>query len=518
MTIPHLFAPPSPAYPTRRDFLRRAGNGFGSLALTSLLAQQGLLRDNAASAAVPVGNPMAPKPTHFASKVKSVIWLFMNGGPSQVDTWDYKPELAKRDGQELEGFDKNTGFFTAQVGPMMKSPYKFAQHGQCGAWVSEIFPQMARHVDKMAFLYSCWTDSNNHSPALFKINTGFARMGFPCVGSWITYGLGCESQNLPAFVVMYDTLGRGIPKGHAQNWGAGFLPGIFQGTALKAQGAPIDDLYRDAAMTDAQQRSQLDLLAKLNRRRIEHLRQINSGGAAAATSPTTPGGSLNEPPSAAWESDLAARIESFELAYRMQMAAPEALDLAKETEATHKLYGLDNPKATHFARQCLIARRMVERGVRFVQIYSGGMENELSWDGHQNIEKNHTGFAAETDQPIAGLLQDLAERGLLDSTLVIWGGEFGRLPLVQKGGTGRDHNPHAFTVWLAGGGVKGGTLHGATDDIGHRAVEDRVSVHDLHATILYLLGLDHKRLTYRYSGRDFRLTDVYGNVVEAVVA
>jgi hypothetical protein len=491
MNVPHLFAPPSPAFPTRRDFLRRAGNGFGSVALTSLLAQEGLMRNQTASAAAPVANAMAARPTHFASKVKSVIWLFMNGGPSQVDTWDYKPELAKRDGQELEGFDKNTGFFTANVGPMMKSPFKFAQHGQSGAWVSEIFPNMAKHVDKMAFLYSCWTDSNNHSPALFKINTGMARMGFPCVGSWVTYGLGCESQNLPAFVVMYDTLGRGIPKGHAQNWGAGFLPGIFQGTALKAQGAPIDDLYRDATMTDAQQRSQLDLLAKLNRRKLDQ----------------TP-----------WESDLAARIESFELAYRMQMAAPEALDLAKETDTTQKMYGLDNPKATHFAKQCLIARRLVERGVRFVQIYSGGMDNELSWDGHANIDKNHSGFAAETDQPIAGLLQDLAERGLLESTLVIWGGEFGRLPLVQKGGTGRDHNPHAFTVWLAGGGVKGGTLYGATDEIGHKAVEDRVSVHDLHATILHLLGLDHKRLTYRSNGRDFRLTDVYGNVVEAVVA
>jgi hypothetical protein len=350
---------------------------------------------------------------------------------------------------------------------------------------------MARHVDKMAFLHSCWTDSNNHSPALFKINTGSTRMGFPCVGSWITYGLGTETQNLPAFVVMYDTLGRGIPKGHAQNWGAGFLPSVYQGTALKPQGAPLDDLVRSGEMSDAQQRAQLDLLARLNRRRLEQI-------------PGAP--------------DLAARIESFELAYRMQMAAPEAIDLTKESEATQQLYGLDNQKCTHFAKQCLVARRMVERGVRFVQIYSGGMDNELSWDGHANIQKNHAGFAAETDQPIAGLLADLESRGLLDSTLVIWGGEFGRLPIVQKGGTGRDHNPHAFTYWLAGGGVKGGTRYGKTDEIGHKAVEDKVSVHDLHATILRLMGLDHTQLTYRFSGRDFRLTDVEGEVVDEIIA
>ena len=343
----------------------------------------------------------------------------------------------------------------------------------------------------MAFLYSCWTDSNNHSPALMKINTGMTRMGFPCLGSWVTYGLGTTSQNLPAFVTMYDTLGRGLPKGYAQNWGAGFLPSIYQGTMLKAQGSPIDDLDRSREMSDRQQRNQLDLLKKLNRRHLEQ---------------------------SAGESELAARIESFELAYRMQMAAPEALDIDKETPATHQLYGLDNPKCKHFAKQCLIARRLVERGVRCVQIYSGGEENEKSWDGHMNIAANHRGFAGETDLPIAGLLTDLQARGLLDSTLVIWGGEFGRLPIVQKGGTGRDHNPHAITYWLAGGGVKGGTHHGRTDEIGHKAVIDRVSVNDLHATILHLLGIDHKRLTYRYSGRDFRLTDVAGNVVKEILA
>ncbi|HEV3260457.1 MAG TPA: DUF1501 domain-containing protein [Gemmataceae bacterium] len=490
MDSPTLFAPPAPTYRTRREFLKRVGNGLGLLALAGLLDQKGLLPS--ADAANSPQSPLAPKVPHFHARAKSVIWLFMNGGPSHVDTWDYKPELAKRDGKALKGFDNNTGFFTDQVGPLMRSPFTFKQHGRCGAWVSEIFPHMARHVDKMAFLYSCWTDSNNHSPALFKINTGMTRMGFPCVGSWVTYGLGTETQNLPAFVVMYDTLGRGIPKGHAQNWGSGFLPGIYQGTALKPQGAPIADLNRSREMTDGQQRAQLDLLAKLNRRNLEQ----------------HPG-----------EAELAARIETFELAYRMQMAAPEAIDIGKESQATQRLYGLDNPKCRHFAKQCLIARRLVERGVRFVQIYSGGMDNQLSWDGHADIKGNHAGFAQETDIPVAGLLADLEARGLLDSTLVIWGGEFGRLPVAQKSATpGRDHNPHAFTTWLAGGGVKGGVLHGQTDEIGHKAVVDRVSVNDLHATILHVMGIDHKRLTYRYNGRDFRLTDVAGNVIRPILA
>ncbi len=316
-------------------------------------------------------------------------------------------------------------------------------------------------------------------------------MGFPCVGSWVTYGLGSESKNLPAFCVMYDTLGRGIPKGHALNWGAGFLPTVYQGTAFKPQGEPIDNLARPADLAADRQKAQLDLITKLNRQNAE---------ARPA------------------EADLAARVESFELAYRMQMAAPEALDLAKETKETQALYGLDNPKATHFAKQCLTARRLVERGVRFVQIFSGGMDNDLSWDGHNNIAKNHGGFAAETDQPIAGLIEDLARRGLLDSTLVVWGGEFGRLPIVQKGSGGRDHNPHANTFWLAGGGVKGGVSYGATDEIGFKAAENRASVHDLHATFLHLLGLDHKKLTYRHNGRDFRLTDVFGNVLKDVLA
>ncbi|MCI0682762.1 MAG: DUF1501 domain-containing protein [Gemmataceae bacterium] len=485
--IPRLFAPPPALYASRRAFLTRVGGGFGMIALAGLLEQEQARADwtppNPA-------RPLAPRGGHHPATAKRVIWLFINGGPSHVDTWDYKPELERRDGQEIPGFDRNTGFFRDQVGPIMKSPFRFARHGQCGKYVSEIFPNLARHVDKMCFIHSLWTDSNNHSPALLKINTGFTRMGFPCTGAWVTYGLGSESQNLPAFVVMYDTLGRGLPKGYSQNWGAGFLPSIYQGTALKPQGAPIDNLYRPPDLTDSQQRHQLDLLNRLNRRQLE-----------------TRGG----------DTELAARIETFELAYRMQLAAPEALDLQRETQATHRLYGIDNARCGHFARQCLIARRMVERGVRFVQIYSGGEENERSWDGHMNIRDNHVGFAGETDQPIAALLTDLESRGMLDDTLVIWGGEFGRLPIIQRGGTGRDHNPHAFTFWLAGGGVRAGYSHGATDEIGHRAVENRVSVHDLHATILHLLGMDHLRLTYRYQGRDFRLTDVHGEVVREVI-
>jgi len=500
--IPRLFATPPRSFGSRREFLRSAGGGCGMLALLAMLEQAQLLAadgDGAKSAApsasgpgagAPALNPLAARPGHFPVKAKSLIWIFLNGGPSQVDTFDYKPELEKRDGQELPGFDKNTGFFTGQVGPLMKSPFKFAQHGESGAWVSEIFPRLAGHVDDLAFIHSCYTHTNNHSPALFEINTGMSRMGFPCLGSWVTYGLGTDNQNLPAFVVMYDTLNRGLPKGSAQNWGAGFLPGVFQGTALAAQGAPIANLTASGTGSEAQ-RAELDLLRKLNQR---HLDQRSD------------------------EAELAARIESFELAYRMQMAAPEALEVAAEPESVQKLYGLDNPACAHFARQAITARRMVERGVRVVQIYSGGMENERSWDGHQDIVKNHAGFAAETDQPISGLLTDLKQRGLWDSTLVVCCGEFGRLPIVQKGGTGRDHNPHAFTTWLAGGGVRGGVHYGQTDEIGYKAVTDRVSVNDLHATMLHLMGLDHEKLTYRYNGRNFRLTDVAGNVVKKILA
>ena len=467
---------------TRRELLRTCGGGLGTLALHALLAEQ---------EAEAAKSPLAAKEQHFPAKAKSIIWLFMNGGPSQVDTWDYKPELEKHDGQELEGFDKNTGFFTGNVGPIMKSPFKFSQHGESGSWVSEIFPNIARHVDKMAFLHSCYTESNNHSPALFMINTGMKRMGFPSVGSWVTYGLGTENQNLPSFLTMSDPLNRGLPKGYAQNWGAGFLPSVYQGTWLKPQGDPIDNLKLQGKKNMNQQRALLDALKSLNE---EH----------ALTRPE--------------ESDLETRINSFELAYRMQQAAPEALDIGNETRETHDMYGVGVKECDHFAKQCLVARRMVERGVRFIQIYSGGNENARSWDGHNSISKNHGQFAGETDRPIAGLLEDLSQRGLLDSTLVVWGGEFGRLSIVQKGGTGRDHNPHAMTYWMAGGGVKGGVHHGSTNEIGNEAVENPVSVNDLHATMLHLCGLDHQKLTYHLNGRNFRLTDVAGNVVKDIIA
>ncbi|MSU41859.1 MAG: DUF1501 domain-containing protein [Pedosphaera sp.] len=469
----------------RREMLQRCGLGAGALGLHALLQDEGLL---AAAAA----DPLAPKQSHFAAKAKAVIWIFVNGGQSQVDTWDYKPELAKRNGQALEGFDRFTGFFANSVGGLMKSPFEFAQHGQCGKWVSSIFPNLARHVDKMAFIHSLHTESNNHSPALFMMNCGLPRMGFPCVGSWVTYGLGSVSRNLPAFVVMSDPRGRGLPKGHAANWGAGFLPSVFQGTHLRPQGEPIDNLKRPAEMTPAQQRAQLDLMADLNRLHL-------------ARNPN--------------ESELSARIESFELAYRMQSAAPEALAIEQEPEAIKKLYGLDQKHCAHFSAQCLMARRLVERGTRCVQIYSGGMDNQLSWDGHSDIAGNHTGFAQESDQPVAALLEDLAQRGMLQDTLVVWAGEFGRLPVAQKGDKpGRDHNPHAMTAWLAGGGVKGGVSYGATDEIGHKAAVDRVHVNDFHATLLHLLGMDHERLTYRLNGRDFRLTDVGGRVIKKILA
>ncbi len=478
---------------SRRHLLKQAGGGFGMVALASMFADEGLLINpvKAASGGRSV-NPLAPRPSHFPMKAKSVIWLFINGGPSHVDTWDYKPELIKRDGQKLAGFNKHTGFFANAVGPLMKSPFKFSPRGKCGKMVSSLFPNLGRHVDKMAFVHSLHTESNNHSPALFMVNTGLTQMGYPCVGSWVTYGLGSESNSLPAFVVMSDPKGRGLPKGHSLNWGAGFLPSVFQGTHLRPRGEAIANLRAPAEMTGAQQRRQLGLLAKLNR---GHL-QRNDG-----------------------ESELAARIESFELAYRMQFAAPEALNIDSESSHIKSLYGIGNRKCDHFARQCLTARRMVERGVRFVQIYSGGMENQRSWDGHNDIIGNHSGFAAETDQPIAGLISDLEQRGMLDETLIVWGGEFGRLPISQKARKpGRDHNPHAFTFWFAGGGIKGGTTYGSTDEIGFKAAQNRASVNDLHATILHQLGLDHRKLTYRFNGRDFRLTDVAGEVIHEILA
>jgi len=473
---------------TRRALLQRAGGGIGMLALNSLLNQNSIGSQNNSI------NPLASKKPHHKAKAKNVIWLFINGGPSHVDTWDYKPGLVKADGQKLDGFDKTTGFFDNAVGPLLKSPFEFKQHGQSGMWASSLFPNLSKHVDKMAFIKSFHTQSNNHSPALFMANTGVTRMSHPCVGSWVTYGLGSENENLPAFVVMSDPLNRGLPKGHAANWSSGFLPGAYQGTWVRSKGEPIPNLKRIGELSDRQQRAQLDLIGKLNN---EHQKKYPK------------------------DKELTARIRSFELAYRMQQEAPECFEVDSEPEHIKNLYGLNEKRCSHFARQCLMARRMVERGVRFVQIYSGGMENQRSWDGHGDIKKNHSQFAGETDQPIAGLLSDLEQRGLLKDTLVIWGGEFGRLPVSQLSGgkpTGRDHNPHAGCYWFAGGGSKGGTSYGETDEIGHKAAVDKVEIHDIHATILHLLGMEHKKLTYLHSGRRFRLTDVSGNVINDIVA
>ncbi|BDC50524.1 hypothetical protein F183_A28400 [Bryobacterales bacterium F-183] len=473
------------ALPTlrRRDWLIRAGGGCGVLALHSLLCGQ-----NSA-------NPLAVRQPHFAAKAKSIIWLFMNGGPSHIDTWDYKPALTKANGKTFEGFDTTTGFFDTAVGPLLQSPFAFQQHGQSGAWVSSLFPYLSQHVDKMAFVKSFRTKSNNHSPALFMANTGDTRMGRPCAGSWLTYGLGTENQNLPGFVVMTDAQGRGMPKGHATNWSNGFLPGAYQGNWVRSQsGTPIANLKRPANLTPEAQRRRLDLLAELN-------------NAHLAEHPGQP--------------ELEARIASFELAYRMQSEALDCFDIAKEPEKIRQIYGLDDERCSHFGRQCLLARRMVERGVRFIQIYSGGTANDQSWDGHADIRKNHTEFAGETDRPIAGLLADLEQRGLLEQCLVIWGGEFGRLPVSQLSNglpTGRDHNPHAGCFWFAGGGVQGGTSIGETDELGHKAVVDPVDIHDIHATILHLAGLDHRRLTYLHNGRNFRLTDVAGKVLKTLLA
>lgn len=479
----HQVKEPMNHFYSRRELLQKAGLGFGSLAFYGMMQGQNLFADDI--------NPLATQAPARKKKAKSIIWLYMNGGQSHVDTWDYKPELAKRDGVALEGFDNTTGFFKDQVGPLMKSPWEFKQYGQSGKWVSDLFPHLSTQVDKMSFVHSCFSKSNNHAPALFTMNSGEPRMGYPCVGSWVTYGLGAINQNLPAFVVMADPLNRGLPKGHALNWSAGFLPGAFQGTYLKPKGTPIDNLKRAASMTGQQQRDYLDLLSKLNHKH------------------------MNANPE---EKQLAARIESFELAYRMQTTAPEAFDLTKESSHIQKLYGLDNKKCQHFAKQCLTARRLVERGTRFIQIYSGGMENSRSWDGHVDIVKNHGGFAAETDQPIAALIQDLEQRGLLEETLIVCCGEFGRLPIVQRKpgakNAGRDHNPHAFTTWFCGGGVKPGVSYGATDEIGFKAAENKVSVHKLHATMLELMGIDHKKLAVKHNGLDTRLTGV--KEVEAI--
>ncbi len=413
----------------------------------------------------------------------------MSGGVSHVDTFDPKPALRRYAGEPLTG-KGDVIVRQGNPGPLMPSPFTFRKYGQSGIDVSEIFPSIAEHVDELAVLRSVYGQSNDHVQAHYLISSGTVRMGFPSVGSWVTYGLGTENQNLPAFVVIYDA--RGGPFGGPANWSAGFMPAAYQGTVFRASENPIIALKPPASVTPEQQRARLDLLARLNALDLEKY------------------------PSS---SELAARISSYELAYRMQGCAPEAVDVNRESEATRKLYGLHEKTTEPFGRQCLMARRLVERGVRFVQLYHGGLGNQNTdtWDAHDDVKKNHTAHAAEVDRPIAGLLTDLKARGLLDSTLVVWHGEFGRMPISQRG-VGRDHNPGAMSMWMAGARIKGGQTIGASDELGYKAEQQPIAIHDLHATILHLLGMDHTKLTYFYNGRNMRLTDVYGDPIPQIVS
>jgi len=482
----------------RREFLFRSGGGISGLALAYLLDRHGLLTgepadaaaDDSCAAAAAGVNPYAPKPPHFKPRATAVISLFMGGGWSQVDTFDPKPALAKYAGEPIDG--KVQGDVIVRQGfpgPLMPSPFAFKKHGQSGIEVAELFPHLSRHVDEIAFLRSVYGRSNDHVQGTYEMQTGQINLGFPSVGSWVTYGLGSVASSLPAYVVMTDA--RGGPLGGPNDWSAGFIPAAYQGTQFRSSGDPIVDLKPPAGMSAESQRARLDALAKLNELDMQKF----------------PG-----------NSELAARISSYELAYRMQGCAPDAVNVASESQATKALYGLENPISEPFGRQCLMARRLVERGVRFVQVFAGGLGNQNTdtWDAHDDIILNHTQHAAETDQPMAGLLTDLKARGLLDTTLVIMHSEFGRMPISQRG-VGRDHNPGAQTVLMAGAKIKGGQVIGSSDEFGLKALEQPISYHDLHATMLHLLGLDHTKLTYRFNGRDMRLTDVYGTLIPQIV-
>jgi hypothetical protein len=500
--------PQFPCRLTRRELVWQMGGGVTGLALMDLLDRDGFpttsradeiatkRADPPASVAVAESksargsNPLEPKKPHQAGRAKSVIFLTMNGGPSQVDTFDYKPELQKYAGQPLPPGKKFINSGGRKIGFLTPSFRPFRPGGQSGLMISDFFPRVREQADKLAVIRSCHTDSHAHGSALVAINTGKTFIGRPSLGSWAVYGLGTENQSLPGYVVILDK--RGGPISGQPNWSSGFMSSTYQGTLFRPVGDPILDLRGPAHVDRQTQRQQLDLLAQLN---ANHLQQ-------------RPGGY-----------ELAARINSYELAYRMQAEAPEAVDLSRETQQTLAEYGVGQQPTDEFGRNCLVARRLVERGVRFVQLYSGGGHLEETWDAHKSIETNHGQHAGEVDQPIAALLKDLEQRGLLDSTLVVWGGEFGRMPFSEgQGEPGRNHNPYGFSMWMAGGGVRGGMAYGATDDWGFEAVENRVHLHDLHATILALMGLDHERLTYLYQGRPERLTDVFGRVVREVIS
>jgi hypothetical protein len=475
--LPHHERPSS-----RRDFLTRAGGGLGLVALAALL------EDEAGAAAPPAAsrNPLAARPPHFEPTAKSVIWLFMDGGPSHIDTFDPKPALQKLHGKPLPGTFRRpvTAMGRTAHTPLLGSKRIFAQHGQAGLWVSDWYPELAKCVDELAVIRSCHADGLNHVGSVCQMNTGSILGGRPCLGSWALYGLGSVSENLPGFVVLLDY--PEDPPGGGRNWSTGFMPTTYQGTRFRAGKTPILHLQPPDERSAATQRDKLDFIGRLNRRHLDSRRE---------------------------DADLEARIASYELAFRMQQHAPDAVDLTKESAATRKLYGLDDKVTERMARNCLLARRLVERGVRFVQLYCG---SGSKWDAHSNVESNHGRYCRESDKPIAGLLTDLKARGLLDSTLVVWGGEFGRTPMSESG-VGRDHNPWGFTTWLAGGGVKGGCVYGTTDEIGLYAIEDRVHVHDLHGTILHCLGMDHKKLTLLHSGREERPTINGGKVVTKIL-
>ncbi len=475
-------------YLSRRDLLFQAGEGVGGLALAYLLNQDGLLAAGGCESVRGIQSAHAPKPGHWKPRAKNVISLFMCGGVSHIDTFDPKPALDKYHGQPLPG-EGDVQVQQGYPGPIMRSPYKFRKYGRAGMDVSEIFPHMATMVDELALIRSAVGRSNDHSISHFEWNTGALIPGSPSYGAWIAYGLGTENQNLPAFVVIHDH--RGGPFNGPNNWGAGYLPAGYQGTVFRSTGDPILDLRPPAALvTPEQQRRRLDHLLRLNQQHEERF----------------PG-----------SSDLAARIASYELAYRMQSCAPEAVNLAQESEETKRLYGLENPATEPFGRQCLLARRLVERGVRFVQLWSGAYVNDTvdTWDAHNSIIDNHGQHAREVDQPITGLLADLKRRGLLEETLVIWHTEFGRMPISQRG-VGRDHNPNAFSFWMAGAGIQGGQIIGESDEFGYKVARQPVSVFDFHATVLHLMGIDHKRLTYFFNGRHMRLTDVHGEVIPQI--
>ena len=465
---------------TRRAFLQSAGGGFGALALSWLLEQE-----KARAGVVPV-QPHAPRPPHFPAKAQRVIYLFMHGGPSHLETFDPKPDLQRLAGRPLpESFGQVATRRKVAQNPLLATKRTFQKCGRSGIEISDFLPHLRTCADDLAVIRSCWADSVNHPQAVYQMNTGSTLMGKPSLGSWVSYGLGTENQDLPAFVVLPDP-GGGI-KGGPPAYGAGFLPASYQGTVMRGGASPILDLRPPDDTTPQDQRGMLDLIGRLNRNHLEHHGE---------------------------DGELAARIQSYELAYRMQSAAPEAVEFADESAETKSLYGMDDRRTVEFGTRCLLARRLVERGVRFVQLYSGDVGG---WDAPDDVEANHAAMCARTDRPIAGLLRDLKRRGLLDSTLVIWGGEFGRMPMSESG-KGRDHNPHGFTCWLAGAGAKGGVVHGATDEVGLRAAVDRVHVHDLHATILHLMGLDHTQLTFPHNGREDRLTDTAGKVVRPILA